>query len=50
MSLGGHGFAAFAAMTFKVDLNMSSKMHGFPLENDRVHVSLGATDLAHSQK
>ena len=37
-------------MTLKVDLNMESKMYGFPYENDRFYVSLGAGDLAHSQK
>ena len=37
-------------MTFKVDLSMESKMHGFPKENVRFYVSLGARDLADSQK
>ena len=37
-------------MTLKVDLSMESKMYGFPKENDRFHVSLGARDLAQSQK
>jgi len=37
-------------MTLKVDLSMESKMYGFPSENDRFHVSLGAGDLAESQK
>ena len=37
-------------MTLKVDLSMESKMYGFPWENDRFHVSLGAGDLADSQK
>ena len=37
-------------MTLKVDLNMESKMYGFLPENDRFHVSLGASDLGDSQK
>ena len=37
-------------MTLKVDLSMESKMYGFTWENDRFHVSLGAGDLAGSQK
>ena len=37
-------------MTIKVDLSMESKMFGFPQENDRFYLSLGAGDLAHSQK
>ena len=37
-------------MTLKVDPNMESKMYGFPEENNRFHVSLGAADFAHSQK
>ena len=37
-------------MTLKVDLSMESKMYGFPEENDRLHVYLGAGDLADSQK
>ena len=36
-------------MTLKVDLSMESAMYGFP-EDNRFHVSLGATDLAESQK
>ena len=37
-------------MTLKVDLSMESKMYGFPWENARFHLSMGATDLAESQK
>ena len=37
-------------MIFKVDFSMESKMYGFLKENDRFHVSLGATDLAAPQK
>ena len=39
-----------AEMTLKVDLSMESKMYGFPRENHRFHVSVGAGDLAESQK
>ena len=37
-------------MTLKVDFSMESKMYGFPYENDRFHVSLGARDFEDSQK
>ena len=37
-------------MRLKIDLSMESKMHGFPEENDRFHVSLGTRDLGESQK
>ena len=37
-------------MALQVDLSMESKMYGFPLENDRFHVFLGAGDLADSRK
>ena len=37
-------------MTLKVDFSMESNMYGCPLENDGFHVSLGAWDLAESQK
>ena len=46
----GDGFGGIAEKTFKVDLSMESKMYGFPSENNRFHVTLGATDLAESQK
>ena len=39
-----------AEKRFKVGLSMESKMHGFPYENDRFQVSLGARDSADSQK
>ena len=39
-----------AEMTLKVDFSVESKMYGFPLENDRFHVSLGVRDLAAPQK
>ena len=37
-------------MTIKVDLSMESKMCVFPEEDHWFHVSLGAGDLAESQK
>ena len=37
-------------MTLKDDLNMESKLCGFPWEDDRFHVSLGARHLEESQK
>ena len=50
LCLWGDGFGGIAEMTFKVDFSFESKMYGFPRENNRFHVSLGATDLAHSPK
>ena len=50
MCLGGDGFGAFSEMTLKVDLNVESKMYGLPWGNNSFHESLGATDLADSQK
>ena len=47
---GGEGFGGLAEMTLKVDPSMESKMYVFPWENLRFHVSLGAGDLAESQK
>ena len=47
---GGEGFGGLAEITFKVDLNMESKMYGFPSENDRFQMSLGVRDLVGSQK
>ena len=37
-------------MTLKVDFSMESEMYIFPGENNRIQVSLGARDLAQSQK
>ena len=48
MSLGAR--RAIAEIILKVDLSMEGKMYGFPEENDRFHVSLGARDSAQSQK
>ena len=47
---GCEWFGGLAEMTLKVDLSMESRMCGFPQENNTFHVSLGASDLADSQK
>ena len=47
---GSDGFGGIAKMTLKGDISMESKMYGFPSETNRFPVSLGATDLADSQK
>ena len=46
----GRGIWGNRRNDIKDDLSMESKMYGFPKENDRFHVSLGAGDLADSQK